>query len=134
MKAVSAMPPAAVALRSLFEWLDPALKVAQGWKLNSACELEPIDLFFPSRGQSAKPAKVICSMCPVKVECLTYAIENREWDGIWGGTNEKDRRPLIRQYEAGTPVEALVVPLPKHGCGCQECREVGQRDRVANVG
>lgn len=134
MKAIDAMPPAAVALRSLFEWLDPALKKAQGWKLNSACELEPVDLFFPGRGQSAKPAKIICSMCPVRVECLSYAIENREWDGIWGGTNEKDRRPLIRQFEAGTPVEALVVPLPKHGCGCEECRQVGQLQRMAGVG
>lgn len=129
MRLVDRAPDAAVALASLFEWLDPALKVAQGWKLESACLLEPKDMFFPGRGESAKPAKVICSMCPVRVECLSYAIENREWHGIWGGTNEKDRRPLIRQYELGTPVADLVLPLPKHGCGCSECREVGQQQR-----
>ena len=131
MRAVDAVPPAAVALASLFEWMDPALKREQGWKLDSACLLEPTDLFFPDRGQSAQPAKIICSTCPVKVPCLAYAIENRMWEGIWGGTNEKERRPLIQQFEAGVAVEELVVRLPKHGCGCDECRAVGQRAREA---
>lgn len=125
------MPAAAVALASLFEWLDPSLKREQGWKLSSACHFEPKDIFFPDRGESAQPAKIICSTCPVKVNCLRYAIEERIWFGIWGGTNEKERRPLIRQYEEGVAVDDLVAPLPKHGCGCQECRQVGQRQREA---
>lgn len=129
MRSVDSLPPAAVALASLFEWLDPALKREQGWKLDGACLLEPTDLFFVDVGESAQPAKIICSTCPVKVPCLRYAIENREWDGIWGGTNEKERRPLIKAYEAGTPVEQLVIPLPNHGCGCGECRQMGQRRR-----
>lgn len=146
------MPPAAVALASLFEWMDPAFKREQGWKLDGACLLEPTDLFFPDRGQSAQAAKLICSTCPVKVQCLRFAIEQRQWDGIWGGTNEKDRRPLIRAHlfaemltllaaawfgdrryreRLGELTEVIVAPLPKHGCGCQECREIGQRAREA---
>lgn len=149
MKSVDSMPAAAVALASIFEWMDPALKVDQGWKLDGACLLEPKDLFFPDRGESAQPAKLICSTCKVKTECLRYAIESREWCGIWGGTNEKDRRPLIRAHlfaelltllgarfaprqPAATLaelVDMIVAPLPKHGCGCDECRELGQRRR-----
>lgn len=129
MRVVGELPPAAVALASIFEWMDPALSVEQGWKLDGACLLEPKDIFFPDRGESAQPAKIICSLCPVKVACLRYAIETRQWYGIWGGTNEKERRPLIQKFEQGTPVDDLVVPLPKHGCGCDECRQVGQRER-----
>lgn len=129
MRIVGQLPPAAIALASLFEWFDPALKREQGWKLEAACLVEPKDLFYPDRGQSAQPAKIICSTCPVRVQCLRYAIEGREWWGIWGGTNEKERRPLIEAYEAGTPAEELVVPLPKYGCGCPECNAIGQRRR-----
>ncbi|MCA1571968.1 MAG: WhiB family transcriptional regulator [Chloroflexi bacterium] len=125
------MPPAAEAFETILDYLDPATKAAHAWKLESACKYEPTDLFYVDRGQSAQAAKLICSTCPVKVRCLAYAIEERMWDGIWGGTNEKERRPLIRLYESGVAVEALIVPLPKHGCGCDECNSLGQRRREA---
>jgi hypothetical protein len=37
--------------------------------------------------------KKYCTDCPVKGLCNTYAIVHSEW-GIWGGTNEKDRKDL----------------------------------------
>lgn len=115
------LPVAAVAFESILEYLDPKTKAEQAWKFDAACVFEPKDLFFPDRGESAQSAKLVCSTCPVKVECLRSAIENREWDGIWGGTNEKERRPLIRHFDASTPA----------GCGCAECRDFGQRRREA---
>jgi WhiB family redox-sensing transcriptional regulator len=42
-------------------------------------------------------AKSICKGCPVKRECLEYALVNRERDGVWGGLGERERRRLIRQ-------------------------------------
>ena len=124
-------PAAAVAFSSILEYLDPKTKAEQAWKFDAACVFEPKDLFFPDRGESAQAAKLICSTCVVKVVCLRSAIENREWDGIWGGTNEKERRLLIRQFDTGTPAGELVVRLPKYGCGCVECRALGQRRREA---
>ena len=34
--------------------------------------------------------------CPVRPECLEYALEVRETHGIWGGLNEMERRALLR--------------------------------------
>jgi WhiB family redox-sensing transcriptional regulator len=52
------------------------------------------DLFFPERGQSDKPAKAICATCPVREECLDYALGTKVEHGIWGGTSENQRRML----------------------------------------
>jgi WhiB family redox-sensing transcriptional regulator len=37
-------------------------------------------------------AKRICGDCPVRRECLDYAMRVREPFGIWGGLNETERR------------------------------------------
>lgn len=38
-----------------------------------------------------------CAGCPVINQCLTYALENREDEGVWGGTTPKQRRNLLRR-------------------------------------
>ena len=36
----------------------------------------------------------VCKECPVRMECLVYAIESQETDfGIWGGVAPRARRP-----------------------------------------
>jgi WhiB family transcriptional regulator, redox-sensing transcriptional regulator len=39
-------------------------------------------------------AKAICAACPVRKDCLDYAIATHEPHGVWGGLNELERRPL----------------------------------------
>ncbi len=48
----------------------------------------------------------MCFGCPVRLECLRYAIENREAHGVWGGTLEADRQPAIRSLRRHGPQEA----------------------------
>ena len=44
-----------------------------------------------------KRARLLCSGCPVRFECLAEALDNRiEW-GVWGGMTERERRLLLRQ-------------------------------------
>lgn len=43
------------------------------------------DVFFPEKGQSPNPGKVICFTCPVRLQCLEYRDEVGANDGIWGG-------------------------------------------------
>ncbi len=67
----------------------------------AACSGACIDIFFPitrsereaKRAEAA--AKIICGQCVVQSDCLRYALAN-ESHGIWGGTNEGERRIISR--------------------------------------
>lgn len=72
------------------------LGVKEEWMGRAACKGMDPDLFFPDRGESTKEAKALCLGCPVVKECLDYAVRNREKQGIWGGTSERQRRRLRR--------------------------------------
>lgn len=78
-----------------------------GWQWRAACRGEDANLFFPPSHIEDKTqkllrerqAKSICATCPVRIECLEYAVRTREPHGIWGGLNELERRILIRERE-----------------------------------
>lgn len=38
------------------------------------------------------------SVCPIRHECLLFALTNNEKDGIWGGTDEITRRAIRRKW------------------------------------
>ena len=70
----------------------------QPWMRQANCVDADPALFFPERGEPSAPAKAICLACPVRVECLNYALSINERHGIWGGTSENERRVLRRQW------------------------------------
>jgi len=45
--------------------------------------------------ENERTTKAICAECPLKLDCLTYAIETGQ-HGIWGGTTENERRAIRR--------------------------------------
>ena len=65
----------------------------QPWAADASCRHSDPDLFFPERGHSTREAKLVCAGCPVRVECLDYALDNSIKYGIWGGLSEHQRRP-----------------------------------------
>lgn len=46
---------------------------------------------FPSNKVEEQKSKSVCKVCPVRLECLAYALFNSEDKGIWGGMNERQR-------------------------------------------
>ena len=76
-----------------------------GWQQRAACRGEDSVYFFaPSyferraeKNAREAVAKAICVRCPVRIECLEYALAIRENHGIWGGLNEMERRAVLRQ-------------------------------------
>ena len=57
------------------------------------------DLFFPTGTTGpavaqAESAKAVCAMCPVRPECLQWALATGQDAGVWGGTSEEERRAL----------------------------------------
>lgn len=67
------------------------------WAAYAACRTADPDLFFPADDDAARAAVTICRGCPVREECLDWALEVRVRYGVWGGTTERDRRRLVRR-------------------------------------
>lgn len=66
------------------------------WRQQGACNgLDPA-VFYPDSEEASDLAKSICAECPVRVNCLEYALAIREKDGVWGGATDKERRKIIR--------------------------------------
>lgn len=83
------------------EWPSVIDLTVTPWREAAACLDTPVDVsFFPDKqdlGAIVK-AKAICATCPVADECLTWAIETNQGDGIWGGHTPKERRKLRRLW------------------------------------
>lgn len=75
----------------------PLLAPPEGWQERAACRGADVDLFFSHDEADQRQALAYCERCPVRQECLEYAIAHREVYGIWGGTTEAERRALIRR-------------------------------------
>lgn len=71
-----------------------SLEDRPAWQRRAACRGLPPKLFYPARGATiGRDAQKICHGCPVREECLDYALQNREF-GVWGGLSERRRRAI----------------------------------------
>lgn len=52
---------------------------------------------FPENKQELQKSKSVCHSCPVRLECLAYALCVGIEDGVWGGTNQEQRK-LLRAF------------------------------------
>ncbi len=66
------------------------------WTAEALCIAGDPDVLF-SRGAAQNLAKVVCRACPVRMECLADALDNRVEYGVWGGMTERERRALLRR-------------------------------------
>ena len=82
---------------------------APAWQEKAACKSpHAAGIFFPpstferkdEKEERETRAKAICNRCGVRKECLEYALDIRELHGIWGGTNELERKILIAKRSA----------------------------------
>ncbi|AEE47505.1 WhiB family transcriptional regulator [Cellulomonas fimi] len=48
-------------------------------------------------GAAQREARSVCTGCPVRLECLADALDNRMDFGVWGGMTERERRALLRR-------------------------------------
>ncbi|MYR57120.1 WhiB family transcriptional regulator [Streptomyces sp. SID625] len=77
----------------------------ENWREHAACRHEDPDLFFPigTTGPAlvqTEQAKAVCRRCPVREECLRWALDTDQTIGVWGGTGEDERRALRRRRAA----------------------------------
>ena len=75
---------------------------ATNWRQHAACRGEDTELFYPGEHDPQLEAKAFCRICPVRVECLEYALAENIQHGIWGGLAINARREIRKQrYRAG---------------------------------
>lgn len=74
------------------------------WFTHAACREADRRLFFEPEGEAAAPrarrvrqAKAVCAECPVRRECLLFALAKPERYGIWGGFTARERATMKRR-------------------------------------
>lgn len=72
------------------------------WRELALCRQFDPDLWFPEAGEgdNGHIAKQVCRQCPVRLECLTDAIDRHEREGIFGGFSRNKRAKITDPLEA----------------------------------
>jgi hypothetical protein len=89
----------------LAELLEPLPH--ETWMDDAACATAAMaDAWFPGSGRTSPNSDTayalhLCQhVCPVRIECLNYALSELEQGtellGIWGGTTARERRSLLK--------------------------------------
>jgi WhiB family transcriptional regulator, redox-sensing transcriptional regulator len=72
------------------------------WMFDGACRRVDPELFFPiatvkhAAARQVEAARAVCTPCPVRAKCLSYALEVMP-EGIWGGTTYEERLAARRR-------------------------------------
>jgi hypothetical protein len=70
-----------------------------------SCVNAPLEVFVTSGDEADEPpfpsedARYYCDRCPVRPECLMYALDNGVDFGVWGGMSAYQRGLLRRKKE-----------------------------------
>lgn len=70
------------------------------WFEDALCRREgDPEAFYPEgrAGWRAREAKKVCARCTVIDQCRTWALENHERWGVWGGLSEPERRAIFQR-------------------------------------
>ena len=85
------------------------------WRGYAKCADSDTETYYPPRSRErykpiADQSKGVCkghdtgTECPVRTQCLTYAIAKDELHGIWGGLSHRERNALVKKWAlAGRP-------------------------------
>jgi WhiB family transcriptional regulator, redox-sensing transcriptional regulator len=82
----------------------PARAAIASWYAGAACDGMDTGWFFPTSPGSPADGRAlaVCASCPVRTECLDYALANPRQTkyGVWGGLTEEERVAERRRRNA----------------------------------
>jgi Transcription factor WhiB len=109
------------------------------WRKKARCRGEQVDTFFPTKAEhdptlteaqkrkmknninlldpniqsnQISKARIMCVQCPVRKECLEFAVTNVIVHGIFGGTTPKDRRGMTPDsLKVGVPLSLFLKDI-----------------------
>lgn len=98
--------------------VGPVLVRPPDWHKQARCFSAGTNIFYGDEINDGRPvlrpkvlarARAMCRSCPVSETCLTYALENDERYGVWGGTSGRNRDLMQNRLRAGETVKELVT-------------------------
>jgi len=60
------------------------------------CARYDTEIFFPASEAGAGIPIAVCTGCPFREPCLSYALKYRIVFGVWGGKTEDERKLMLR--------------------------------------
>lgn len=101
------------------------------WMEQALCAQSDPDAWFPEKGESVSVPRRVCQDCPVRVECLAYAVKNNERDGIWGGLTAYQRRGNVDHQDC-PQCDATFIPTGYGQTFCsRSCSSISRHRRPA---
>lgn len=95
------------------------------WMLDAACLQYPAEMWHVDKGSSNREAKTVCKDCPVRADCLAFAmvveVDTYRF-GIYGGLSPTERHALTDTgWQPGDPTPD--VHIAAHGAivVCPDC-------------
>lgn len=90
--------------------------MTENWQSKSLCS-GYYDLFFEAfntkKFVDLVSAKSICSVCPVRVDCLDSSFQSRdglgELSGIWGGFTPSERKKILKKINLDEGFEDRIM-------------------------
>lgn len=87
------------------------------WRTRGRCRTVDPETFFPLPTQPADMALALCRGCDVQPDCLAFALNEKDQEGIWGATTPRERRAMLPTWTnpvaEPVPVEAEPVLCPE---------------------
>jgi len=75
--------------------------MSEEWREQANCIGHDTNIFFAEKGdagiQAMQLAKELCNPCPVRQQCLEYALKHSIRVGIYGGMAPKQRYAIKRE-------------------------------------
>lgn len=122
------------------------------WRDEALCAQEESEAinFHSEDPEVVSKALAMCSECPVKRQCLQFALNSYERFGVWGGRTEVELRKALSIDQRGAPVlrktpikcpycgsNSSVVELPelvtRRQLHCQQCDLIWRPKKVLRV-
>jgi WhiB family redox-sensing transcriptional regulator len=115
------------------------------WADRAACRGMTVDTFYTSddatdteRERVQAAAKMICRICPSRLDCLDWALNTAEAEGVWGGLTADERRILRRRKHMRIPRTVILQPCGTLAAyrrhqrnGEPVCEPCAQKNRLA---
>lgn len=92
-----------------------SVDVTGEWQDRAICRAVDGDIFFAVGSAQEHQAKGVCKTCPVRWECLAYALRHRVEHGVWGGMTDRERRRVLNRtrLDAWDTVAAMRAGTPQ---------------------